>query len=113
MCPACTSYTSNVRGAFDRGEPCPHCGLSAAAADELEVARARGAREALVRQTALAVRRAETAEAEAGRLRGLVMRARQELDDAGLAAAHAWQEYNAEGNTCHFPGCKQGESEHR
>lgn len=35
--------------------------------------------------------------------------------DAGGRAAdrpHAWQEYNAYGNTCHYPGCTLGQSEH-
>jgi hypothetical protein len=111
-CPACEAHTSSVRGAFLRGEPCPHCGLSAGAALELETARSRGAGWAMVRQTAQAVRRAEAAEAEAARLRGLIGRARQALDDAGPVGPHAWQEYNQDGSTCHFPGCGQTEQEH-
>lgn len=26
--------------------------------------------------------------------------------------AHPWQEYNAHGNTCHYPGCTMTEEEH-
>ena len=25
---------------------------------------------------------------------------------------HPWQEYNAHGNTCHYPGCRMTEEEH-
>lgn len=30
----------------------------------------------------------------------------------GPAGPHAWQEYNAHHNSCHFPGCTAEESEH-
>lgn len=26
--------------------------------------------------------------------------------------AHPWQEYNAHGNTCHYPGCRLTQEEH-
>lgn len=83
-CPACDAVTSNVRSAFEDGRPCPHCGLSAAAAAELVEAKARGAEFALVVDTARAVRRAEEAEAESRRLRELLDRARRVLAEAAL-----------------------------
>ncbi len=81
-CPACDAVTSNVRSAFERGEPCPHCGLSAAAAAELLAARARGAETELVERTARAELRAERAEGESARLRDVLTRARQVLAEA-------------------------------
>ncbi len=111
-CPACDSCTSSVLSAFAQGQPCPYCGLSAEAADELEAARVRGASEALVASTAQALRRAEVAETEALRLRGLIVQARRALDAAGPVAEHAWQEFNPDGVSCHFPGCGKTEVEH-
>lgn len=40
-CPGCLAYTSSVRHAFDNGEPCPSCGLSASAAAEVVAVRRR------------------------------------------------------------------------
>lgn len=64
-CPACDSTTSSVLDAVRRGDPCPHCGLSAQAIGEFEQARVRGADESLVERAAKAERRAEQAETRA------------------------------------------------
>lgn len=34
-CPGCDAHLSSVQRAYDRGEPCPNCGLSFLAMDEL------------------------------------------------------------------------------
>jgi hypothetical protein len=39
--------------------------------------------------------------------------ARLEVPNPGQSLpAHAWREYNATGNTCHYPGCGMSEDEH-
>lgn len=82
-CPACVTTTSNVAFAFDGGQPCPHCGLSAEAALAFTVALARGADTDLVDIAAQAVRRAELAEAEVERLRYLIGAVRAAVNEAG------------------------------
>ena len=69
QCPACETYSSSVLAAFQRGEGCPQCGLSADAAEQLLMARARGATAELVEMAAKAEARAQAAEAEASELR--------------------------------------------
>lgn len=68
-CPACESETSTIAAAFDRGEPCPGCGLSAEAAGEFMTARQRGAEWDSVARAAKAEARAQRAEAVAAELR--------------------------------------------
>jgi len=80
-CPSCGTETSSVLAAFARGEGCPHCGLSAAAAAELVAARRRGAEFSLVVQAAQAECRAQEAEREVARLRDVLSRAREVLRD--------------------------------
>jgi hypothetical protein len=80
-CPACESMTSNIASAFRRGEPCPYCGLPADSAAAVIAAQERGADALLVRQAAEAERRAGVAEAEVDRLRGLLCRVRDVLED--------------------------------
>ena len=43
-----------------------------------------------------------------------VMAALAALDpmDGSTPDSHPWQEYNAIGNTCHYPGCRLPEDEH-
>jgi hypothetical protein len=84
LCPACQTCTSDVRLAFERGSPCPNCGLSAQAAADVLSARARGADAELVERTAVAVRRAELAEAAVADLRAVLERARRMLAEAAL-----------------------------
>lgn len=50
---------------------------------------------------------------------GRVRRLRADLEQALAGeqrpvevAEHAWQEYNGDGNTCHYPGCRRTEDEH-
>lgn len=80
-CPACDSCTSGIARAFRDGESCPHCDLPADAAAAVLAAQERGASEDLVTRAAKAEQRAAAAEAEAGRLRGVLRRARRVLDE--------------------------------
>ena len=57
-CPACDSYTSSVRMAFESGNDCPHCGLSADAAIQIEQAAKRGADADLIARVAVVEREA-------------------------------------------------------
>src|SRR5438874_1990250 len=59
-CPGCNAYLSSVRMAFEEGEPCPECGLSASAAIEVEAVRARRGDEKLQEQLAAALIRADS-----------------------------------------------------
>jgi hypothetical protein len=67
--------------AFNEGESCPYCGLSAAAAAEVISASHRGADEALVESTAKAIQRADVAEREVQRLRRKLNEVRRLLDE--------------------------------
>lgn len=80
-CPGCDARTSLVLARFLDGEPCPSCGLSAAAAAEVLDARKRGADADLTHRYAVAVKRADLAEAEVARLREKLDRVREALDD--------------------------------
>ena len=83
-CPGCASYSSSVQSAFDRGEPCPICGLSHEAAAELEekrqTVRLSRANEEVKAIAEDALRRAGKAEAEAEQLRRTVDAIRAALD---------------------------------
>lgn len=72
-CPGCDAHLSSVLNAFDRGEPCPVCGLSYATAAELdEKRRTVGESRANDEVKAIAedaLRRAGKASAEAEQLR--------------------------------------------
>ena len=46
-CPGCNSHTSDIAQAFFNDQPCPTCGLSAAAAREIMVIRQARADEAI------------------------------------------------------------------
>ena len=46
-CPGCGGYTSSVLSAYEDGSPCPYCGLSSDAAEEILTVRKRVADEAL------------------------------------------------------------------
>jgi DNA replicative helicase MCM subunit Mcm2 (Cdc46/Mcm family) len=78
-CPACDSYTSDVLRAFRNGEPCPSCGLSNSAAQEVDEARTRNADETLIQKYIEAAKRAEMAEEALGTLRSRVAVAVREL----------------------------------
>ena len=54
-CPGCGSHTSSILFAVRDGEPCPSCGLSAAAILEITSVKASRADEALKQQTAAAL----------------------------------------------------------
>lgn len=62
-CPGCGSCTSAIWSAFREGRPCPVCGLSAAAADEVLAARRKSADKELVAKYEEAIKRADKAEA--------------------------------------------------
>jgi hypothetical protein len=87
LCPACQSYTSTVLGAFERGDPCPYCGLSASAASELIAAQERGANAEVVERAGVAERRAEAAEREAARLRWLLKTIREAVGQVDAAVS--------------------------
>lgn len=80
-CPACESETSTVLIRFRDGEPCPYCGLSAAAMAEIFDARKRGADKALMTKYTEAVKRADKAEREVSHLRSKLSRIEQALKD--------------------------------
>ncbi|MCW2785263.1 MAG: hypothetical protein JWP74_1780 [Marmoricola sp.] len=71
-CPACGSYSSSVGIDFRNGDPCRYCGLSANAAFELDQAKERGAQQSAIDMAAKASARADIAEREVQRLRGLL-----------------------------------------
>jgi tRNA C32,U32 (ribose-2'-O)-methylase TrmJ len=79
-CPVCDSHTSSVRRAVLDGEPCPYCGASADLIAQVNDLRARNVEESLVVQLTELRSRAEKAEAEVGRLRGVLSSVRWELD---------------------------------
>lgn len=63
-CPACGYHSSAVLRAFNNGDPCPNCELSAEAHLEIISARARGADKYLVQRLTEASARADKAEAQ-------------------------------------------------
>lgn len=50
LCPGCDCSTSGIHAAFSEGRPCPVCGLSAEAAQQVVAAQERHADEQLVQQ---------------------------------------------------------------
>ena len=46
------------------------------------------------------------------RREGWLARRRRRRATSPVTDAHPWQEYNAHGNTCHYPGCTLTEEEH-
>jgi hypothetical protein len=68
-CPGCDSQTSTIKGAWERGEGCPYCGLSSGAMTEVAAARYRHGETVLTERLAELLKRAEKAETEAGDLR--------------------------------------------
>lgn len=73
-CPGCKSYTSSVWRAVHDGEPCPHCGLSADAIELVLAAQQRHGETKLVEDLKEALKRADKAEAEVGKLRAAIWR---------------------------------------
>lgn len=115
LCPGCEAQTSSVRAAFERDAPCPSCGLPAGVAAQVLEVRARRGDEQLRRELEQALIRADRAERERN---ALLMRLRrvqvavQEERVSGPTPAHGWQEFNEQGNTCHWPGCGLTEEQH-
>lgn len=58
-CPGCDNELSAIRAAFERGEGCPNCGLSATAAEEIMSVRARLGDEKLKSELEAALKRAD------------------------------------------------------
>lgn len=84
-CPGCGSETSGVAWAVDNGDNCPTCGLSAEAiVTVLEVRRRFGETE-LTERLAVALKRADAAEAKMQRLQARLREVATVLDrmDAG------------------------------
>lgn len=69
ICPGCDSESSTIKGARERGEGCPCCGLSSEAMTEVAAARYRHGETTLTERLAELLGRAEKAEREAYRLR--------------------------------------------
>lgn len=63
-CPACNAYTSSVLAAFEEGQPCPYCGLSADAALEIDGVRQQRADENLKARLEKAIKERDAAHRE-------------------------------------------------
>ncbi len=63
-CPACNAHTSSVLAAFEEGRPCPNCGLSAAAALEINDVQQRRADEELKARLETAIKERDSAQRE-------------------------------------------------
>lgn len=83
-CPGCDAHLSSILRAYDDGEPCPNCGLSWAAVDELFTKRravaVSRANEDVKQVADQALLRAGRLEAENERLRRIVDGVRAALD---------------------------------
>lgn len=63
-CPGCDAHLSSIYQAFERGEPCPNCGLPFDVAEQVVAVRNRVADEKLKADLEAALKRAGKAEAE-------------------------------------------------
>lgn len=81
LCPGCGSATSTIRAAFERGAPCPSCGLSAEAAAAVLEVRGRLGDEQLRAELETALKCVDAAEQERDRLRARLSRVRAALED--------------------------------
>ena len=79
-CPACRSYSSRIRRAFDDGESCPCCDLSSATATEILKARARGADAELTAKYTATAHELDQLRSEACTLREKLAQIRMILD---------------------------------
>ncbi len=79
-CPGCDAHLSSIWMADEDGEPCPNCGLSHTAREEVRNARRRSADAELKEKYAEAVMRADRAEREARALRARLQRVKTALD---------------------------------
>lgn len=82
-CPACTSHTSSILQAVNDGQPCPHCGLSAAAIIEIESIAERRGDEALKAQLAEALVSADRARTRVAELERINRNVRSALAGEG------------------------------
>ena len=67
-CPGCGSYTSSVLAKVEQGEPCPYCGLSADAIEEIRAVRRKKADEDLKGRLEKALVERDRAVTEAAKL---------------------------------------------
>lgn len=81
ICPGCDAWNSSVLIAYQAGECCPYCGLSASAMAEIERIRQTRADEQLKEQLAEAIKAREAAESKAAKLEGQLDRVRRALED--------------------------------
>lgn len=79
LCPACQSYTSGIRQAFNNDEPCPVCGLAAATAAEIDAIQTRRADEQIKAELEAALVRAGKAETQVQILAAKLAMVSQEL----------------------------------
>lgn len=87
-CPGCGSYTSSVLAKVSQGEPCPHCGLSASAVNEIHAVYRKRGDDELKERLAKALTELDRVKAEAARLRGQVVGARRALGCEHPSAPH-------------------------
>lgn len=80
-CPGCKSYTSSVLRAVRDGEPCPYCGLTADAIEAVLAASRKHGETKLVEDLREALKRADKAEAQAGRLRAAMWQIQSGLEE--------------------------------
>jgi hypothetical protein len=78
-CPGCGAVSSSVLLKVADGEPCPYCGLSAAAVLEIAGVRRKQADEELKERLERALIDLDRAQAEAAKLRAVVSSARSAL----------------------------------
>lgn len=95
-CPACDSHTSAVLAAFDEGNPCPYCGLSAGAALEIQTVRLKRADEELKTHLVTAIKERDEAQRELGWAKQRLEKIGEAL---GEAADRTKQPLNEEGKT--------------
>lgn len=81
-CPGCGSHTSSVWHAYIDGESMPCCGLSNGAIAELITIRDSRANDSIKAIADAAVKRANAAETELGKLRRQVQAVRDALEEA-------------------------------
>jgi uncharacterized protein YlaN (UPF0358 family) len=81
-CPACDSHTSSILRAFEDGLPCPVCGLSNRAANEVLDAERRAITEEMAEKVRLAVLERDRAQVEVQRLQRKLGRLQRAMKDA-------------------------------
>ena len=82
-CPGCDAHTSDVLGAYERWEPCPHCGLSPNTMQEILVIRSRRANAEVTKLAENAIKDRDRFSAENAKLRRVLEEIRDAVDEIG------------------------------